>query len=614
MIDGDNYLMNNAFTNCVQLGHLVCYENFKNQFIKNKHLNCPKLKVSDYDLYAMTVDKYKFIESLIDKNFENIPVNKTGGVLDIKRISYLYNEENEKLSINEIEGLYGTSKKFVILFNKDSTSILNKLANYIKKSYVESLNEVLDELQFGEDIIEEMKISFAEINEIFDLNKLAIMKMFINCKNPILDYVGENNNKNHLATYNNEDKFEIDNGIENEYDNFISLYEKKYKKQIVLNKIENITMKPIAELKELFSDLDWHLFDEDNKESFNEYDVNRIVLYILNYYKVLDEFEYYGVEMAEYFWYLSRFIQNNKIIRWEKEYYEGAFYKENFKMAEYFDYLQNYVEDLAELNKLKDHLHLYSNIRNSIISKYESEEKLKDILSISNSYEKIIGSRVIYEYKSNEFYNDGITENLIVLLIEIEGWESNLLNEIFNEIINKNLLLFEKTSDSYRQKCFCDENGIILYNKYINNNTSLDEYAKELNFSYDLYSQLKNLGVKTFYEMLVFNWQMLVDQSSLLNERNYNELINTLLQYGIDIKFKNNENNILLLGLPILIRMNLEFHKISEILQLVNIDYNKLADILHNRSDDIKLLINRLHRFGIDLNKNTFFTTGVQYN
>ena len=114
--------------------------------------------------------------------------------------------------------------------------------------------------------------------------------------------------------------------------------------------------------------------------------------------------------------------------------------------------------------------------------------------------------------------------------------------------------------------------------------------------------------------MLVFNWQMLVDQSSLLNERNYNELINTLLQYGIDIKFKNNENNILLLGLPILIRMNLEFHKISEILQLVNIDYNKLADILHNRSDDIKLLINRLHRFGIDLNKNTFFTTGVQYN
>lgn len=56
LIDCDEYIMNDSFANCVQLDHIVCYENFKNQYLKNEHLNCPKLNEMNCDLYAMTID------------------------------------------------------------------------------------------------------------------------------------------------------------------------------------------------------------------------------------------------------------------------------------------------------------------------------------------------------------------------------------------------------------------------------------------------------------------------------------------------------------------------------------------------------------------------------
>lgn len=606
LIDGDNYVMNNAFTDCAQLGHLVCYENFKsqfiNKFIKNKYLNCPQLKDSDYNLYAMTVDKYKFIESLISENFEIASTNKNKWVLDIKRICYLFNEENEKMSIDEIEGVYGTGKKFIIVFEKDNiNNILSGISNYVKNTYVETLNDLIMDLQFGEEIIEEMKLSYNELNEIIDFTKMTLMKMFIDNKNPIFDYLCENKTKTFLDEYKNEACYEIDNGASTKYYDCISIYEKIYKKQLIINKIENVARRPIAELKDVFSNLEWNLFEEDSNKTIDEYDVNSIVLYILDYYKVSDEFKYYNVEMSDYYRYLVEDIQIYNIIEWAHiNYDKDIFSRGDLKIAEYFSYLEYEIEDLNELSKLKNHLHLYSNIKSKLINKYGLEQ-LRDMFCVSNSYECFKDKKMLFEYKLKKYYNNRINLHFLILLIEINGWDSNLLNGIFSSIINTNMKLFENNANIYKIKCLCDNDGIVLYKKYSNNNFDIEKCSKEFDFSYDLYFQLKSLGVNSFIDLLNLNWQWYVKGSCDLHDELYKELIEKLLNFGVDICFFKNNDSILILGLPISILNELINSNINSIQQLINLNEYELADVLHNNDDNYEFVLNRLIKFGISL-------------
>lgn len=524
------------------------------------------------------------------------------------------------MNVKEIEGVYGSGKKFIIVFKKNNYDIINKIIQYIKIAYTESQKNVINDMQFDEEIIEEMKLNLLELNEIFDMAKMTIMRMFLDSKNPIFNYIHDNISSH--TKYEDEYKYakncELDNGIEEEYDNCLALYENKYKMQLFLNKIEEVTKKPTKELKYYFPDLEKNLFAKESKLYFGENYINWLVWQIIDYYKVFDEFKYYNVEMNEYYDYLIEYIQNDKIIEWINKMYgyniddmndkvvmESILDRGDLEIAEYFDYLENDVEDLTELNKLKEHLHLYSKIKNSLANKY-GLERLKDLLNISNSYEEISGERTLYEYKAKKYYSNSITVNLLILITEINGWNNNLLSEIFDRIINVNLSSFEKMSSSYCLKCFCDENGLKLYNKFVNNNVDLEKYAKELNFSYSLYTQLKSNGIRTFYDLLSLNWQMLTTKTHSLNDNDYRELVSALLNYGIDIRLPNDSDSILILGLPTTIRNLLKESNITEIFQLVNINEYKLADILLNDDERLELLLNRLHKFGITINdKNT---------
>ena len=571
-----------------QLNELI--NNYINTFTPylSEYINYSQnLYTNIYNYYQNEINNNQNVNNIMNKYnqaFDDIMNNINNYI--IKNDAFKFEEEfgiclyNLEKNINEIENNYYKKKylnnyeefleyPYEIKFktNKYKTELKNNvkiIKTKINNSYQQKINNILKETKIFIQDIHEFNYQYIIENlnnfnpnvEYYNIKKKVIKENFIlytNILNEKLNQMKINEeNKNIISNYENNLL-----KIENNYSNFVSEFDEIIEKNFTFEKCRTISN--INSDSDLFSDLDIkssNIINSDltdliecwreEKQSdlnYSKYNFNTVKIRTEIYFmktliekidNILDDINYNDIINSNKLKEYDEITNDKNIIEINKETKNllKEIQKENlFLLEETFELFTNSLKHYITLdNEIQPFFNIFEEIIKNINKNYTSyvneynDKVINEISIIFNDFKTIFNKQInlkknydafnIKKEKFNEIYekyNKDIENNFNIYKEKINKLKTN---EIFYNSLKLIIRKFEK------------EKGILFKEKF-------NEYSKKLNYQYEFYGYIFNIGeqIETFLENEFYQYEYDLKYKYFeLFENNANIYINKIIQ------------------------------------------------------------------------------------